>query len=162
MYSFEAGLNALRVAEASRRIVIMGDVLDTGLTVRPRFRDLGRRAAEAADMVIFIGVYSAIGAKAAFEAGMKEDAALAFATLPEAAAFLSSEMRAGDLVLLQGWVERHIERVILSQMGAISCWIDRCRKWSRCERCPELGLVPTQPLVALEQSAPPPAVHPHG
>jgi hypothetical protein len=78
---------------------------------------------------------------AAVEAGMNRDSALAFRTLPDAANFLKSELRAGDLVLLQGWVERHVERAILAQLGSISCWLERCPKFMQCERCPELKLV---------------------
>jgi UDP-N-acetylmuramyl pentapeptide synthase len=53
--SLIAGLEFLAQAQAFRRIAVVRDVLDTGLTVRPRARDLGRRVAEAADMAVFLG-----------------------------------------------------------------------------------------------------------
>jgi UDP-N-acetylmuramoyl-tripeptide--D-alanyl-D-alanine ligase len=138
---FEAALDVMRGAETCRRIVIVGDVLDSGLSERPRFRHLGVQVARAADMGIFIGPPSKTSVKAAIEAGMNRDSALAFKTLPDAANFLKSELRAGDLVLLQGWVGRHVERAILAQLGSFSCWVERCQKFIQCDCCPELKLV---------------------
>ena len=140
----EAGLEVLRSAEASRRIVILGDVLDAGRSERPRAHYLGAQAAQAADMAVFLGFQAKPAAKAAIAAGMRADSAFAFKTLPEAAAFLKSELRAGDLVLVQGWMGRHVERVILAQLGSISCWLERCSKMMLCEDCPELKLVTIQ------------------
>ncbi len=139
--TFEAALEVMRDAEGCRRIVIVGDVLDSALSERARFRHLGVQVARAADMGIFIGRSSRTSVSGAVEAGMCRDAALSFKTLPEAAIFLRSELRAGDLVLVHGWVGRHLERSILAQLGSISCWVERCTKMMQCEHCPELKLV---------------------
>jgi len=139
--TFEAALRVMQNAEARRRIVIVGDVLDSGLSERGRFRYLGVQVARAADMGIFIGRSSNTSASAAVEAGLSRDSARGFKTLPEAATFLRSELRAGDLVLLHGWVGRHLERIILAQLGSLSCWVERCTKLIQCESCPELKLV---------------------
>jgi UDP-N-acetylmuramyl pentapeptide synthase len=132
----------MRDAEARRRIVIVGDVLDLNLSERGRYQRLGTQVAEVADMGIFIGRSSNTAASAAVRAGMNRESARFFKMLPEAANFLKSELRPGDLVLLQGWVERHLERAILAQLGQISCWKERCSKRIQCEACPELKLVP--------------------
>jgi UDP-N-acetylmuramoyl-tripeptide--D-alanyl-D-alanine ligase len=139
--TFEAALAFLRDAEASRRIVVAGDLLDTGLSVRARARLIGRMTAAAADMVVIVGDRSDLTTKAAVEAGLRQDAAFAFQGLPETARFLKAELREGDLVLVKGWVGKHIERVILAQLGSISCWVVRCNKLMVCETCPELKLV---------------------
>ena len=138
--SLESGLNVMRSAEAARRIVVVGDVLDSQPIVRPRMRDLGRRVAASADMGVFIGTVSKVAAKAATEAGLKQ--AFACRNLREASAFLERELRAGDLVFVQGWVAHHIERAILAQTGTIACWVERCNKIMPCEHCAELKLVP--------------------
>jgi UDP-N-acetylmuramoyl-tripeptide--D-alanyl-D-alanine ligase len=140
--TLEAALDVLRDAGVARRVVIVGDILDTGLTTGPRFRDIGRRVRRAADMAVFVGPESRISARAAIVAGMEPQSALAFRTLPEASAFLKTELRAGDLVLVHGWSGRHIERVILGQLGTVSCGKERCRKLIQCDKCPELGLKP--------------------
>jgi UDP-N-acetylmuramoyl-tripeptide--D-alanyl-D-alanine ligase len=149
MPTLVAGLNVMRTAEAARRIVIVGDILDSAFTVRPRFRDLGRRVAGAADLAIFIGDASKISAKAAIQAGLNTESARPFQYLREAAAFLQLELRHGDLVLVHGWTAHQIERVILAQLGTISCWIQRCTKFIDCDQCPELKLIPLLPAGSL-------------
>jgi UDP-N-acetylmuramoyl-tripeptide--D-alanyl-D-alanine ligase len=138
----KSGLDFLAQAQVSRRIVIVGDVLDAGRTVRPRFRDLGFRVAQAADVAVFMGKYGRIAAKSAVEAGMTKASVHAYDDIKDAAAFLKSELRFGDLVLSKGWQGRHIERICLSQLGNIACWKERCPKMVPCEMCPELKLVP--------------------
>jgi UDP-N-acetylmuramoyl-tripeptide--D-alanyl-D-alanine ligase len=138
--TLEPGLNVMRTAQGSRRIVIVGDVLDSPLTVRPRMRELGRRVAASADVGVFIGTVSKVAAKAATEAGLKQ--AFACQNLREAVEFLQRELQPGDLVLVQGWTAHHIERVVLAQTGTIACWIERCNKHMLCDQCPELKLVP--------------------
>jgi UDP-N-acetylmuramoyl-tripeptide--D-alanyl-D-alanine ligase len=139
--TFEAALEVMRDAEGCRRIVIVGDVLDSGLSERARFRHLGLQVAGAADMGIFVGRSSIASVKGAIAAGMNQDSAVAFKMLPDAVNFLKLELRAGDLVLLHGWAGRHLERLILAQLGSISCWVERCNKIMQCESCPELKLV---------------------
>jgi UDP-N-acetylmuramoyl-tripeptide--D-alanyl-D-alanine ligase len=144
-----SGLDFLARAQVSRRIVIVGDILDAGLTVRPRFRDLGFRVAQAADMAVFLGKYGRIAAKSAIEAGMAKASVHAYDDIRDAATFLKSELRSGDLVLSKGWQGRHMERISLSQIGDIACWMERCPKIVPCEMCPELKLVPFPPRAAI-------------
>ena len=149
MPTLVAGLNVMRTAEAARRIVIVGDILDSTFTVRPRLRDLGRRVASAADLAIFIGYASNVSAKAAIQAGLTPESARSFQNLRETAAFLQQELRPGDLVFVHGWTAHQIERVILAQLGTISCWIERCNRSIDCDRCPELKLIPLLPAGSL-------------
>jgi UDP-N-acetylmuramoyl-tripeptide--D-alanyl-D-alanine ligase len=139
--TLEAGLSVLRSAQASRRIVILGDVLDSGLSERPRLRHLGTRAAQSSDAVLFLGPVAKTAAKAAIAAGLPADSVWRFESLREAAEFLRLELRAGDLVLVHDWSGRHIERVILAQLGSISCWLERCPIETFCEDCSNLHLV---------------------
>jgi UDP-N-acetylmuramoyl-tripeptide--D-alanyl-D-alanine ligase len=142
--TLEAAFDVMRSAEASRRIAILGEVLDSGRPERQAARFVGAQAAQAVDMVVFVGELAKLGAKGAIAAGMPADSARAFNTLREAAEFLKSELRAGDLVLVHGWVGRHPERAILAQLGSISCWLERCPKLIRCEDCSQLKLVAIQ------------------
>ncbi len=137
-----AALEFLAQAQASRRIIVLGDVLDSGLTVRPRARQLGQRVAEAADLVVFLSEEGRVSARSAVESGMAEASVHCYRDLREAADFLKSELRPGDLVLTHGWQGRHIERAVLAQLGELACWKERCQKVLPCDRCPELKLVP--------------------
>ena len=73
--SLAAGLKVLREAQARRRILVTGDVEDSGKDVDARFADLGRAAAESADLAIFFGEHSELAAQAALAAGMNAECA---------------------------------------------------------------------------------------
>ncbi len=139
--ALEVALDVMRTAEASRRIVILGDVLDSGLSERKRVRYVASRTAESVDFAVFLGELAKHAAKAAVAAGMPADSVRAFRGLPEMADFLRFEVRAGDLILVHGWIGRHVERAVLAQFGSISCWLERCSKVMQCETCSELGMV---------------------
>jgi UDP-N-acetylmuramoyl-tripeptide--D-alanyl-D-alanine ligase len=141
LQTLEVALDVLRSAEASRRVLILGDVQDSRLSERPRIHYLGVKAAQSSDITVFVGALAKVASRAAIKAGMPADSVQAFSTLQEAAHFLRSELRPGDLVLVHGWMGRHIERLILAQLGSISCWLERCAKVLPCENCPELKLV---------------------
>jgi UDP-N-acetylmuramoyl-tripeptide--D-alanyl-D-alanine ligase len=143
--SLMAGLDFLARAQAERRIVVVGDVFDTGLSGRPRARDIGRRVAQAADMAVFLGKNGRLAVRSAVEAGMAEGSVWAYEDFRAAASFLKSELRSGDLVLSSGWEGRHVERMFLSQVGDIGCWIERCTVVRPCEMCSKLKLVPFPP-----------------
>ena len=85
--TLDAGLDFLAQAEASRRIIVLADVLDTGLSVRPRLRELGRRVVAATDMCVFIGKEASVARKAAVEAGARPDCAFSFTSLEKTAEF---------------------------------------------------------------------------
>ena len=146
--TLESALAVLREAEAARRVVILGDVLDTGLTSRPRARLAGRLISDAADVAVFIGDLSPLWKKEAVRAGFNAERAFALPTVRDAAEFLTTELRAGDLVLLKDWSGRHTERAILAQIGSFACWRTRCRRMDLCDTCPELKLVPIAPATA--------------
>ena len=79
-------------------------------------------------------------ARAAVAAGMPAGAVHRFAELPEAAAFVKSELKSGDLVLLRGSSRRHFERLYFAQLGEVGCQKLRCTLAARCDQCPELRL----------------------
>jgi UDP-N-acetylmuramoyl-tripeptide--D-alanyl-D-alanine ligase len=149
MASLMAGLDWLGEARVARRILVLQDVLDSGLGTRPRFREVGRRAAEVADMVVFVGPFGSVGSKAAIASGMSSEMSRKFLRMQEASEFLNSELRRGDLVLLHGWPHVHLERIYFAQLGALDCQKEWCWKVQPCDQCPELGLVrQTRPTAA--------------
>jgi len=136
----EAALSAFEAASAERRILVLGDVSDSGVRQRVRFRMLGQRAAALADVVVFAGTeHGNLGVNAAIAAGMPRDRARSFIRLQDAAAFLRTELRDGDLVLLKGRTTDHLSRLVFAQFGEIACWKTDCRLRCACDFCPELG-----------------------
>lgn len=139
--AFDAAMDMMRDAKASRRVVIAGDLLDAPMSERGRARYIGTAVAGVADVGIFLGRSADSAVSAATHAGMARPSAHTFKTLPDAVSFLRSELRPGDLVLLHGWTSRHPERVLWALLGDIACWRAQCHKAMRCDECPELQLV---------------------
>jgi UDP-N-acetylmuramoyl-tripeptide--D-alanyl-D-alanine ligase len=90
-------------AEARRRIVVAGEMLELGPDGARMHREAGREIALAGIDLLWgvrgLGLELVEGAR---EVGMKAEAARFFETSEEAAAALSNELREGDLVLVKG------------------------------------------------------------
>jgi len=134
----DPALKALRDATARRRVLVLSDISDSGLRPRVRLRQLGEVAAEVCELAVFIGESRARAIKAALEAGMAPDRIRGFETAQEAAEFLKSELREGDLALVKGRGCDHLERIYLSQLGPVACWKTKCRILGLCDMCKEL------------------------
>jgi UDP-N-acetylmuramoyl-tripeptide--D-alanyl-D-alanine ligase len=138
--TLEAALRAFAKFQAARRVLVVSGFSDSSKNSVARFRELGKMASEVGDLAIFISKHHGHHAvKAAIAAGMKPGCALSFADLVEAANYLKSELRGGDLVLLKGRMTDHLSRLFFAQFGAISCWKTDCSKRIMCDYCPELG-----------------------
>ncbi len=144
--SLEAALKVLREAKECRRILVVGDVEDSGQEVATRFADLGRSAAGAADLAVFFGDHGELAAHAAQAAGMDAECARSFPTQREAGEFLSQALGKGDLVLLRSSdrnnrghsVCAHPERIYFAQFGAVGCRRVDCREDFFCDSCAAL------------------------
>ena len=136
--TLDAAFRVLGEARGCRRVVVHGDIWDTGLEPRERYQDLGRRAAEAADVAVFVGDPGPEASRAALAHGMEPANVHAFPELGQASAFLRAELRAGDLVLLKGKTEEHLSRLYFAQLGAVQCWKKECALLSLCDHCPKL------------------------
>jgi UDP-N-acetylmuramoyl-tripeptide--D-alanyl-D-alanine ligase len=90
-------------AEAKRRIVVAGEMLELGPDAARMHRAAGREIAQAGIDILWgvrgLGVELVQGAS---EAGMNDAQARFFETSEEAAAALAEELREGDLVLVKG------------------------------------------------------------
>jgi UDP-N-acetylmuramoyl-tripeptide--D-alanyl-D-alanine ligase len=98
-------------AQARRTIVIAGEMLELGATAPEMHREAGREIARMGIDILWgvrgLGSELVAGARAA---GM--EAARFFETTEDAAAALSEEVRAGDLLLVKGSRGVHMERII--------------------------------------------------
>jgi hypothetical protein len=123
------------------RLVASG-ISDTGKRISVHVRELGQAAARAADLAVFIGEHAQPAARAAVRSGMAPGAVVGFADLQRAAAYLKSELRRGDLVLLKGRTTDHLERVLFAQVGAVRCRRATCSKTIACDLCPSSRATP--------------------
>jgi UDP-N-acetylmuramoyl-tripeptide--D-alanyl-D-alanine ligase len=136
--TFLAALKVLQESNAARRILVMSGISDSKEKPKVRFRKIGRLASQSADLAVFVGEHSHHAAEAARAAGMNENCATNFYDLQKANAYLKSELKRGDFVLLRGRSTDHISRILFAQLGEIGCWKPKCEKTYVCDLCPEL------------------------
>ena len=137
--TFDASLKFLREAQAQRRILVFTDISDSGGNRHLRLRSLAAAVSAWLDVLILCGDEHVYGRRKAIEAGIPPESAHGFQTLQEAAHFLRSELRPGDLVLLKGRTTDHATRVFFALFGTVACRRAYCPKTMLCDGCWELG-----------------------
>lgn len=146
----------LAEARADRRILILTDMSDAGVNRKHRIRMIVAEAARCADVLVLIGDMAEWGARRAVEAGIAEGCARGFPAMREAAEFLRTELRAGDVAFIKGRTTDHAARIAWAQFGPVACWREYCPKRMLCDECWELGspaggrALPTPPVVGLD------------
>ncbi len=133
-----AAFQVLKEANVTRRVLVMSNISDSPDHSRNRFKKLGKLVHQIADIAVFISESGHHAVKAAVASGMKNECVLSFINLQEAALYLKSELRNGDLVLLKGRTSDHLSRVFFAQFGEIECWKTDCKKRIICDMCNEL------------------------
>lgn len=109
----EEALSILKeVPGASRRIAVVGDMLELGRYSVSEHERIGAIAADGADVVVGVGVRARAVADAARAAGLPEERALTFETSAQAADALKGLVGEGDVVLVKGSQSIRMERVV--------------------------------------------------
>ncbi len=95
-------LESFAEEEASRRVAVLGDMLELGDRAESLHRDSGRKAARSGlDLLIGVGPLGRLIVEEACRAGMSEASTLAAETAAEAAKLLVDRIESGDIVLLK-------------------------------------------------------------
>ena len=142
--SVDAMLDFASYAHADRKIIIIGTLSDYGGSPSVKYRDIARRAAEIADYVIFVNKFTS----GYFKRGTIPDNVLSFERLKQASDFLDATLKSGDLVIVKGSKNHHLERLILARTAEVTCWEISCGKGDiRCDRCPRLQAEKTVQLL---------------
>ncbi len=151
--AFTAALGVLRAARAARKIFVTNGYTEAPVNSRRRAIELGELAALVADVFVFFGQFRNGARRSAIRTGMAEESAHTFKTMQQVIAFLRTELRSGDFVVLKGRFASHIARILYALVGDVKCWVDQCDIRLLCENCPELGVDPTvlAPLVGVPQ-----------
>jgi UDP-N-acetylmuramoyl-tripeptide--D-alanyl-D-alanine ligase len=100
--SMRAALDTLAAVRASRRIAVLGDMLELGPDEERWHREAGRHAAGRLDLLVGVGERARWIGEAAIAAGMPRTAVFFTATAEDAAALLASRLASGDVVLFKG------------------------------------------------------------
>ena len=138
-WSLQAPLDFLKTAKAERKIAIIGSISDSPKNNSERYIYAAKIARKAADLVVLIGISSINALK---ERTSPEDNSIqAFINIQQAANFLKTALKKGDLVLLKGTNGTdHLIRLILDRTKDVKCWkeIEECRLGIMCNECPKL------------------------
>lgn len=95
-----------------RRIAVLGDMLELGPYEEQGHIDVGRRAAEIADLLLTVGDRARTIAAAAEEKGLSEEAIHQFADSEAALNFLRQNLRSSDAVLVKGSRAMQMEGIV--------------------------------------------------
>ena len=111
--SVMSALRTLKLMDASRRIAVLGDMLELGGHAEDAHRQTGRAAAEAGvDVLIAVGDLAGHIAEGAIEAGVPNSSVRRFEDSSTAAQGLRDELGEGDVVLVKGSRAMKMEKVV--------------------------------------------------
>lgn len=135
LWTLDASLEFMRAAHAARKIVVIGELSDTGPGKVEKYAKAANKALDVADIAVFAGPWASSAHKAR-RVGRKEVLRV-FSQVYDAARYVNSIARAGDLILLKGTNKQdHLVRIVLARAGAVACWRDDCQRGMFCDVCP--------------------------
>lgn len=113
----EEALESLQnTTHTGRRIAVLGDMLELGVYSRDAHREVGERAASGCDVLVTVGVRARGIAERALERGLSTDAVHIFERGSDAASYLLSEVKRGDVILVKGSQSMRMERIVKALM----------------------------------------------
>lgn len=110
--SVKAALKALRVLPASRKVAVLGEMLELGEFHGQGHYEVGQVAAETVDLLVIVGEGAFAIAEGAKSAGMEEERIVKFRTLEEAKAKWLNSLLPNDLVLVKASRAVRLERLL--------------------------------------------------
>lgn len=116
--SMEAALDLLRRSGASRRIAVLGDMLELGEFSGEAHRRVGRVAGRSADLLFLIGERSAEVAEGAQESGLGTERITMAADAEALLSALTACLAPGDTLLVKGSRALGLESVVEGVIGA--------------------------------------------
>lgn len=109
--SVKEALRLLGMLSAKRRIAVLGEMPDLGVTSENAHRAVGRRAAQCgADLLLCVGEHAAFTVEEASRMGGVR--ALAFSDIASLATYLANDKRPGDAVLIKGSKQQKLSDLI--------------------------------------------------
>ncbi len=113
--ALETALKSLTLLPATRRVAVLGDMLELGAKEREFHLEAGRTAALSGwDLLVTVGPLAGLMAEGAAAAGMDRARIVSFADSGEAARAVPPLVAAGDLVLVKGSRGVKMERIVES------------------------------------------------
>jgi len=110
-------LECLQQFPQRRKIAVLGDMLEIGRYAPEAHQRVGRKAAEATNMLFTIGERSKFAAQGAREKGMPKNKISEFYTSKEAGKPLQEIIQEGDIILIKGSRSMKMEEVVKEIMA---------------------------------------------
>ena len=147
LWTLDACFEFMWEANAKRKIIVIGDISDTGSTKSLKFARVAVAAQAVAEITVFVGPW----ATSVLKAQIGEDGRVlrVFSNVRDAANYIQSVAHSGDVVLLKGTNrQNHLQRIILTRDDAVACWRDDCARQIFCSACPD-RMKPSGPSSSL-------------
>lgn len=110
--SMEEALGTLEEMDASRKVAVVGDMLELGKFTLAVHEEAGRKAAKVCDVLIAVGHRAKFIAEAALASGMSKLRVHSFLTLADTVRHLEGALKPKDLVLFKASQGVRLERVL--------------------------------------------------
>jgi len=137
LWTVKASFAFIEVAQAKRKIIVIGTLADCGSGAPQKLTQIAKLAQQIADHTVFVGHWASNVLKARKPG---EDKLRAFSRVRDATEYVNSITREGDLILLKGTSKQdHLIRIILARNGEVACWRDNCNRSLFCNECPDLN-----------------------
>jgi UDP-N-acetylmuramoyl-tripeptide--D-alanyl-D-alanine ligase len=139
--TIETALDFLRSIPAARRLVVLSNIGDPPGRIGESYRAIGRRFAQFADLAFLLGSHDRRYASGAAAIGMPRERIFKFHNdLRQAIETLKTTLQPGDVLVVKGRLDDHLERITLALSGQkIGCWRTECKSRAyRCGNCPML------------------------
>lgn len=117
----------------SRKIAILGDMLELGRHTLEAHKNIGKVAKENADILMVVGQRAEAIKDGAIDAGMNKKNIFEFSNSVEAGEFAKTFVTTGDLVLVKGSqgvrMERVVEAILLDQENKSKLLVRQDKEW---------------------------------
>jgi UDP-N-acetylmuramoyl-tripeptide--D-alanyl-D-alanine ligase len=132
-HSIYLPIEMLRDFIAPRKRIIIGNISDYPGASRPKYRDVYRACRLIADQVIFVGEHAPQARATADE--IVAERFIEKQSVKEAAEFVRETAIPGEIILLKGSKNLHLERILLNFEHEVRCWAQACGMKENCLGC---------------------------
>lgn len=106
-----AALEVLKKIKARRKLAALGDMLELGESTEEGHREVGRKVAEAADILFAVGNQAKFIADEAEKASLDKNNIFCYDSSDEARIPIQNELQEGDVILIKGSQGMRMERI---------------------------------------------------
>lgn len=135
-HSVELALSTLACVKGYRKRLVLGHISDYQRSNNFVYKGVYQAARGSFDEVIFVGRHA--HRPQASEQDRQEGRLRAFETPEQVFDYIQRTARSGDLVLIKGSQDLHLERIALADALDVSCWETICK--NRTVSCLQCGL----------------------